>query len=47
MVTVLIDISKKTNKELKQYMVDNDIKNKSRAIEKILKKQLKWGRNLS
>jgi len=39
MVTVLINISKKTNKELKQYMINNNITNKRIAIEKILKKK--------
>ena len=41
MVTILINISKTINKELKQYMVNKDIKNKSIAITKILERQLK------
>ena len=40
MVKVMIDNDLQTDKRLKRYMVENDITNKEKAIQKILKEYL-------
>lgn len=40
MVKIMIEITQKTDKKLKHYMVDNDISNKDVAINKILNEKL-------
>jgi len=41
MVTILIDITETINKKIKEYMLENNMTNKPKAIEKYLEEALK------